>query len=136
MADITVTPASVVSGSGATTADGIAGATLLAGQSIYIDTAASNVLKLFDANAVAPANAFAGIALHGASTGQPIKYQTSGLITIGATVVAGTVYVGSATPGGIAPAADIVTGWTVNIIGVATTTGIISMRPFSPGVTV
>lgn len=136
MADITVTPASVLPSTNAGYGEGIAGATIIAGQSLYIDTADANKLKLADANAVAPANLLEGVSLHGASAGQPIKYQKSGLIEMGATLVKGTTYVLSATPGGIAPAADVVTGWTVNHVGVATSTTVMWIRIFNTAVTV
>ena len=132
--DITVTAGSVVAGADASFGTGTAGATITAGQPLYIDTANSNVLKTADANASLLTSTVAGIALHAASTGQPIKYQTSGLITIGATVAVGTIYVVSDTAGGIMPAADLSTGEYVAIIGVATTTGIIKMGLNNSGV--
>lgn len=136
MADITITVASVLPSANAVRSWGTAGAAITAGQALYRDTADSNKLKLADANGVSPANDLEGVALHNASAGQPIEYQTGGDITIGGTVVKGTVYVLSATPGGIAPAADLAAGHTVNLIGVAGSTTEIKMRKFSSGVTI
>lgn len=136
MADLVVTAANVVQGSGASVENGTAGATLTAGQSVYKDPA-DNKWKLFDANSgVAEARVFGGIALNGAASGQPIAVLTAGDINVGATLVVGTIYVGSANPGGIAPAADLVTGWYVNVIGVATTAGNLRVRPNVAGIAV
>ena len=136
MADITVTAANVVSGSDAIKKQGVAGASITAGQPLYIDTANNNVLKLADANASLLTSTVDGIALHAAATGQPITYQSGGLITIGATVAVGTVYVVSATAGGIAPSADLATGMYTAILGVATTSGILQLRINNSGVAV
>ena len=125
MVDISVTAANVVKGTGAVTQNGTAGATITAGQSIYLDTVAGT-LKLADADVVASAAA-AGIALHGASLNQPLAYQSAGRITIGGTVVVGTVYVVSITAGGVAPLADIASGDFVTVLGIGVTTAIIAL---------
>lgn len=136
MPDLSITASSVIQGSDAKTKEGIAGATLAAGDSLYIDTADENKLKLFDANAVAPANDFAGIALHGASSGQPIEYQYEGDITLGSVLTQGHVYIGSNTPGKIAPVADLDSGWTTNVIGVAKSASILTVKKVTAGVAV
>ena len=128
MADITITAANVVKSTAAVTASGTAGATITAGQLLYKDTSDSDKLKLAQHDGTAIEATIAGVALHGASSGQPITYQTSGLITIGATTVAGTVYVASATAGGIAPDADAGAGDYKSILGVATTTAAIQIQ--------
>lgn len=118
MADLTITAANVVHDINAVYATGTAGATITAGQALYLDSGTST-LKLADANASQAAATCVGISLHGASSGQPIKYQISGDITIGATITVGGIYVVSATAGGIAPVADLTTGMytTVLLIG-------------------
>lgn len=117
MAALTITAANVVKGSGATVQNGTAGAAITAGQPIYKDAGAGNVLKLCDCNAgtAAPANCD-GIALHAAATGQPIAYQDAGEITIGATVVAGEVYCVGGTPGTIVPRGDLTTGDRLSVL--------------------
>lgn len=111
MADISKTPASVLASATALTASGVAGATIAAGDNLYIDTAASNVLKLADSNAAAPASTVAGIALNGAASGQPVKYvYEDSDFTPGATLTVGQTYVQSSTPGGTAAIADLTTG--------------------------
>lgn len=134
MADLIVTAASVVKGTGASTATGIAGEAITAGQPLYIDATDNGELKLADANDTAAKAAIAGIALHAASTGQPITYQTSGEITIGVTVAVGTLYVVSATAGGIAPIADLVSTNYVSVIGIAKTAAILTLGLNNTGI--
>lgn len=131
MADLTITAASVISHG--TIDRGTAAATITAGQAVYRD-ATTLTWKLSDSN-LAGAKACGGIALNGASTGQPLTVHKSGDITAGATLVAGTVYAVSATAGGIAPLADITTGDDVIIIGVAKSTTVLSVAIQTPGVT-
>jgi hypothetical protein len=126
MADLTITAASCLTVDG-NYATGVAGAAITAGQALYIDTANSNVLKLADCDASALASTVAGISLHAAASGQPIRYQTSGTITVGGTMTAGKIYVASATAGGIAPSADLTTNWRTSIIGVATSTTVLTL---------
>ena len=109
MADITVTAASVVKDTGtiapSVLANGTAGATITAGQSVYLD-ATTSTIKLADSDASAAAAYGVGIAMHAALSGQPLQYITGGFFTPGATLTKGAVYVVSATAGGIAPIAD------------------------------
>ncbi len=128
--DLSITAASVQSGTGAVTTDGTAGASITAGQMVYLD-ATDNKYKLADANLSSAAAATVGVSLHAASNGQPLRIQTSGPITIGATVAVGTVYVLSGTAGGIAPAADLTTGWRTSIVGVATSTTSITLKIYA-----
>lgn len=141
MADVVVTAANVarVTGSGVfgndTTIDnGFAGATVTAGQSVYKDTA--GLYQLTDANLSVAAGVAKGIALNGASSGQPLAVATGGTLAPGFTVTVGTIYVVSATGGGIAPAADLVTGWRTGIVGVGLTTTTIGLVLYSSGVAV
>lgn len=128
MADVSITAAQVAPISNTTydtrMSDGIAGATLTAGQPLYIDTAASNTLKLADADGTAPAYTCAGIALHAATSGQPIKYANGGNYYPGFAVTPGAVYTLSTTAGGIQPVADLTTSnyTTVLLIGLTTAT--------------
>lgn len=133
MVDITITSASVKAGSGAVVADGTSGATITAGEAIYFDGTTGKML-LADANALG-SKTCSGIALNSASDGQPIKYQKSGPITVGGTLVAGTVYAVSTNAGAIAPLADITTGDDVIILGVAKSTTVLQLDIQIPGVT-
>ena len=101
MADLTITVANVAKGTGASTTNGTAGATITAGQVVYLDSADSRY-KLADTDsATAAVRAPVGIALHAALSGQPLQILTGGLITIGATTVVGVPYYLSGTAGGI-----------------------------------
>lgn len=128
MADITVTPASVVPSTSALFRECIAGATITAGQAVYID-ATDGRAKLADANASSSTSNCVGIAANGASAGQYVKvvyYDPD--FTVGATIAKG-VYVLSGTPGGIAPVADLVAGWypVVLMVGISTTKAIVNI---------
>lgn len=124
MADITITAANVVPSAAAAGVTKIfrstAGAAINAGQLIYLDTADSNKAKLADANgASALIRTPIGLAINSAGSGQEVAYvKEDDDLTIGATVANGTVYVLSATPGGIAPAADLTTGWYPCVVAV------------------
>ncbi len=134
MADIAITAANVVKGSGASTSSGTAGASITAGQTLYLDSA-TNTLKLADANSTAATAACVGIALHAASSNQPIQYLTQGPITIGGTLTAGVFYIASATAGGVAPASDATTGWIPCQLGYASSTTVLQVGIVNTGVT-
>lgn len=119
MADLSITAASVASSTDAQFFNGTAGATITAGQSVYLDST-TNTLKLADANASAATASVYGIALHATLSGQPLQVQVSGNINLGATLGVGTVYVQSATAGGIAPAADLASGWRTSVLCIGT----------------
>lgn len=129
MADITVTAASVIPGSGARRIEKVidTAVTVTAGQSVYID-ATSGKLKLADADAAASAAAV-GIAELGGGAGQqiPVVYEDDAF-TAGATLVVGETYVVSTTAGGIAPIGDLATGDYTTILGIATTAALLKLR--------
>lgn len=134
MADISITAGNVVPSATASTVHGTAGATITAGQTVYLDTT-TNTYKLCDADVAASA-VCAGIALHGASAGQPLTILTDGQITIGATVVRGTAYYVSLNAGGICPVADISTGDYVSLVGIADSTTTILVKRINTGVVI
>lgn len=132
MADVSITATSVVTVSGDCDF-GVAGASITAGQWVYLDSA-TTTLKLADCDLSAAGATAVGVALNGGATGQPIRYQKNGTITIGGTLVAGKVYVLSATAGGLAPVADLTTNWRTTLLGVATTTAILQINILVTGV--
>jgi hypothetical protein len=135
MVDITITPGNVLAGADAKTETGKAGELLAAGKTVYKDVATGK-FKLTDTNAATPPEirkAY-GIALNGASLDQPVVVQKAGQITIGATLVAGTAYYLSDTPGGICPAADVGTGESVCLLGLAASTTVLNVDIQFPGV--
>lgn len=134
MADLTITATSVVAGGNARTVDGTAGATITAGQAVYLDST-TGTYKLADCDsATAAVRSPAGIALNGAATGQPVEIATSGNITIGATVTAGVAYYLSATAGGICPVADLGSGDYPVFLGFATSSSVLALRIVESGV--
>ncbi len=136
MADVSVTAGNVVAGSDAVIKHGVLGATVTAGQTVYLDTADGR-FKLYDADsATVLVHTLYGVALNGGSSGQPVAVQTGGSITIGGTVTQGLVYVGSDTPGGIMPAADLEAGDFTAILGVATSASVIKLGIVNSGVSV
>lgn len=114
MADLSITPGTVVidkTESYVIDPGTWAGATIVAGQPVYKDSADSDDLKLADADLSESAADAYGIALVGASDGQPCPVLRKGLVTLGGAAVAvGTRYVVSATAGGVAPESDLITG--------------------------
>lgn len=134
--DLSLTAANVVPSAGYQFTDGIAGETITAGQTLYYKETDSRYWKADSDSATSAVRVLVGIALNGASAGQPVRVQTAGSITIGATVTVGTIYVLSDTAGGIMPQADLETGDYVSIVGVATTSSAILMINRNSGVAV
>jgi len=122
--DVTQTPANVVKSSGADI--GVSGAeTIVAGNVCYRDS--SDQAALAQADVVATAGAF-GFALGGGGADQPIRFQTEGVINIGATLTLGETYVVSAAnPGKVAPIGDLASTNSPTILGVAISTSLLQL---------
>lgn len=121
MADLTITAANVA---GNQTGFGVAGVAITAGEVV---AKSGGSLILGDSDAGADSSAVerkpVGVALNDAAVGQPVAYAGPGSeYTAGATLTAGTTYYLSATGGGICPVADVTTGMTPVIVGIATST--------------
>jgi len=136
--EITITAASVAKGSDATINGSYpAGATITAGQVVYLSAANTWLLAQADGTALESGVATTlGIALHGSLSGQPLTVQTAGLITCGGTVVAATEYTVGAVAGGFCPHASLVATDKYTRVGYATTTAIIKMDVIATGVAV
>lgn len=134
MADLTITAASVLAGAGARVRHLVAGATITAGQVVYVG--AGDVALLADNNsATAAARVPAGIALNGGATGQPVAVAVvESDVTIGATMTAGVAYYLSDTPGGICPVADVGSGEYPAVVGMAISTTVLRLVMTSAGV--
>src|SRR3977135_1966111 len=105
MADLVITPANVLASAQATVAQGVAAVAILAGQVVYKDV--TGKFNLADANGVTPAFKAFGIAQHAAAALQPMQVAIADpLFVVGATLVVGTTYILSGTPGAICPDAD------------------------------
>lgn len=126
MAELVQTPASVV-GSGTPKA-GTAGEAIDAGMPVFKDSADDNKLKKSRGSSLALAQCD-GIALNSAATGQPMDYQSDGLIDLGAVIVVGETYVVSdATAGKIRPIGDLGAGDYPVILGVARTASQLNLK--------
>ena len=119
MAAVTVTAAEVlpITSVSYVTTDGIAGATITAGNALYLDSTTST-WKLAQADGTSAEGTCTGIAACGGGSGQPIKIYTSGAIDPGFTVTVGTTYVLGAAAGSIYPIADLLSSDFVSILGI------------------
>lgn len=133
MAALSITAANVASGPGALTKQGVAGATITAGQALI--RAADGKMVLADADGTG-LKGVDGIALHGAANGQPLTYQAGGDINLGATLTPGTTYYLAPTPGDIGPLSDVASGDDPIVIGVARSASILAMRVIDVDVTI
>lgn len=134
MTDLSLTPANVVAGDNAQRASGNAGETIAAGKAVYLSSTTKKWMLADSNSATVEARKATGIALNGASLNQPIDVQTSGDITIGGTLTAGTAYFLSDTPGGICPLADVGTGEYVCQLGLAKSTTVLALAIQFPNV--
>ena len=134
MADLSITAANVIAASTASKLGGTAGATVTAGQVVYLDLA-DRKYKLLDADGIPAAGVTAVyLALNGASDNQPLAVLQLGDVAAGSIFTAGTTYVVSDTAGGIAPQADLTTGDSVITLGVAKSATTLAFRPIISGV--
>ena len=132
-ADYSVTSTSVIASDDAVIRRKTAGASITAGQAVYVK--ADGTLGLYDANAASPAYTFAGIALNSASSGQLVLYAESDPeFTPGFTVAAGAIVIGSSTAGGLCPASDLATGHYLTIVGIGIGSNKIDLSPQAAGV--
>jgi Rieske Fe-S protein len=120
VADVTITPANVISTATTVMKSGFAGAAVTAGQVVYLDPADG---KIKPALATADTTSKAeGIALNGAAVGQPVWYATEGPVNLGSVLVVGKLYVVSGVgAGSIAPSTDLAAGWRTSVVGYAAT---------------
>ena len=117
MADLSITAANVAYTSGPVERAYNAGATITAGQAVYLDSATST-WKLAQCDGTAAEVDAVGIALHAALTGQPLAVAKAGaVINIGATTATNVPYMVSATAGGVAPLADLDAGKRICYLG-------------------
>jgi len=134
--DLSITATSVAPSANAIIRSATAGATITAGKMVY-KSATDQKLYLADCDsATAAVRDCVGIALVSSAAGAPCAYVIEDpALVIGATVTNGTIYVLSATAGGIAPAADLTTGWyaTVVCVGTSTTTVAFRAKPLRTG---
>lgn len=133
MTAISITAANVLKGEGARQAKGIAGGSLTAGLAVYVDGSDGDKIKAAS-NAAAGTATVAGIALHAATAGQPVAYQTEGEIDIGGTVAVGMMYA-LGTAGGIIPVADLANPVKVSYLGYGVDANTLALRIVNTGLT-
>lgn len=127
MAAITVTAASVARVDGEVLNGYLAGATITAGQSVYVDSNGAVQVGTNASSAGSGVSATAvGIALNGGGSGQPIAILKNGTVNIGGTVAVGKQYV-LGTSGGIIPVDDVAGSEYITTIGVGATTANIKL---------
>lgn len=134
MADLTITAASVLKNASAVEEQGYAGETITAGMPCYRDASTGLYMKSDSNSATVAARSIRGIALNGASLGQPLSIQKSGDITIGATLTANVAYYLSDTAGGICPLADVGSGEYTSLVGIAISTTVMRLSFLYTGV--
>lgn len=135
MADLVITAANVLPNSN-TVIDrsSSAGATIAAGQAVYKDPTTKQ-WQLADNNSVtAAARQASGVSLNSAAAGQPLAVATSGDLTLGAVMTAGTAYFASATPGAICPDADVGAGSYPCLLGLAKSASVLTLSIQFPNV--
>lgn len=139
MADISITATGVLKGTTAQISptngtapafvEYLAAVTITAGQALYADDSVNPpVWRLAQCDGTAAESRVAGIALNGAAAGQPVKAQTAGPITIGATLADGGLYVLSATAGGICLIHDLLATNRISVIGFSSSAALLQVR--------
>jgi hypothetical protein len=115
---LSITPSQVVPSASAKVGLYTAGATITAGQTVYITS--GRTVGLADCDAGSGAQNCIGIAVNGASSGQPVSVLENGVITLGAAAAPanGVPYFLSPTAGAISPLAEILTGDILVYLGV------------------
>jgi len=136
MADLSVTAANVALITGLT-GSANSGVAIGQGKSVSVDPS-DGLAYLYEADSTTAARrVLTGVALTSSAIGQPCVYAAPGaVINPGATVAAGAVYVGSATPGGIAPVADLTSGMYTSILGVGLAANRLQLAIVNSGVAV
>lgn len=131
MADLVITAANVVAGSGAQTKTGVAGAAIAAGDIVYLDSTTTGKWQLADSDAAAAEargqTSNIGVALNSAALNQPVIVQVSGPVTLGAVLTAGQALYLSDTPGKLCPVADITGGDYFTLMGLAASTSVLNI---------
>ena len=123
--DVSITASAVVPSANAVKRIVTAGATITAGQLVYLDTADVDAAgigkaKLSVCNGASALRVIDGIAASSASAGQDVSIVTydPALVIAASGLTANQILISSATAGGIAPSADLTTGWYLTVIGV------------------
>ncbi len=135
MADLTQTPANVAIGSSVSRVRVVQVAeAVVQGEPGYLDVTGGKYRKT-DADASEEAARAAGIFLSPAPIdGFAVLAESGSVVNLGATLTVGETYVVSAAAGKIAPIGDVASGWYVTILGVASSTSLLTLRINATGV--
>ncbi len=126
MADLSVTATAVIAASTAVIEHGTAGATITAGQTLYLNETTGKY-ELADADGVGMTRP-RGIALNGGAVNQPIAIIKEGELTMNAVLTAGVTYFQSPVAGGIGARAEVLTGDYVTSLGTAISTTVLRVK--------
>lgn len=135
MADLTITVGNMVAGSSpGIETNYLAGATITRGQSVYLTASNTWALADNDSSALTAGSGGVGISLSDVVATQNMIVQLTGTLNFGAILTKGTVYCVSSTAGGICPWADLGSGDYVTILGVASSTSVLTLRIWASGI--
>jgi len=130
MAAIAVTATSVIADASASVMNVTAGSTVTAGQPVYKDETDGNKEYKPSLNDTAPHALCAGIALNGASDGQPLKILTAGDLTMTTTpaMTPGVAYYVGDAGGAISPVGDMTIGEFITVLGIAESATVLKVK--------
>lgn len=132
MAVITITASSVVPGTG-TVQEGTAGEVIAAGD--VVCDVSGTVYKADADHATAARALIAGIAVNSAlAIGQPVHYQKTGTVTVGAVLEKGIPYFLSQTAGKLCLASDLTAGARAHFAGWGATTSTLTLGIKNSGI--
>ncbi|MER9883102.1 hypothetical protein [Mesorhizobium sp. M0118] len=123
-----------MAGANARITHGIAGATITAGQWVYLDSTTGKYGLADTDSATAGVRSAIGVALNSASANQPLAVQSDGLVTIGGAILAGVAYYLSGTPGAMCPIADVAAGDYPLVLGMGVSTTVLDISIVYPAV--
>lgn len=135
MADLVVAANALQTGETYATSfgSGTAGAALTAGMPLCLNPSTSK-LEAADANGASTyMKTVVGIALHDAAQDAAIRYIERGTLILTAILTAGLIYVLSDEAGKICPSADLASGHSTVILGVAISTTVLRVNIFNSG---
>lgn len=106
------------------------GETVTQGQVVYLKSSDRRYWKA-DADLSAEAAAASAVVLTPGAAGEYGYVVSEGNVVVGATLTVGEIYVVSGAAGAICPEADLSTGERVTVLGVATTSTVLWLKPFA-----
>jgi hypothetical protein len=135
MTDLVFVASEILASPSAKRTEGISGGTPVAGDVMYLSPDDDQWRRASNNSATVGAKVPSGIALNGATTGQPIDVFVWGDLTVSSVLTPGDAYYLSANPGKICPRADVIAGMDVCFIGIARSTSVLMVNFMVPGVT-